>query len=53
MQNSRIGNVEFLAEILSRRTGITMRRNYDDVIVPVVAFVVWAAAFSFVVVHLR
>lgn len=30
-----------------------MHRNTDDVIVPVVAFVIWAAAFSFAVVHFR
>jgi hypothetical protein len=30
-----------------------MRKSTDDVIMPVVAFVIWAAAFSFVVVHFR
>ncbi len=30
-----------------------MRRSNDDVIVPVLAFVIWAAAFSFVVVQFR
>lgn len=30
-----------------------MQRGIEDVIVPVVAFVIWAAAFSFVVVHFR
>jgi hypothetical protein len=46
-------NVVPLAETLSRRTRIHMRGSNDDVIVPVVAFVIWAAAFSFVVVHFR
>lgn len=30
-----------------------MRKSSDDVYVPVLAFVIWAAAFSFVVVHFR
>lgn len=30
-----------------------MRRDNDDVILPVVAFVLWAVAFSFVVIHFR
>jgi len=30
-----------------------MRKSDDDVLVPVLAFVIWAAAFSYVVLHFR
>jgi hypothetical protein len=30
-----------------------MRKSDDDVLVPVLAFVLWAAAFSYVVLHFR
>lgn len=30
-----------------------MRKSNDDVFVPVLAFVIWAAAFSYVVIHFR